>query len=86
MGLLWWIKAQRNQRDANAWAAVNDLSWVIQQMSNASDSTLSPLQKRCCEDEGKGEEAEEQPKEKWTYVPLWMVVFLIDKVIFYSCH
>ena len=36
--------------------------------------------------EGNGEEAEEQPKEKRRYVPLWMVVFLIDEVIFYSRH
>lgn len=86
MGLSWWIKAQRNQRDANAWAAVDDLSWVIQQMSNASDSASSSLQKRCREDEGNGEEVEEQPKEKRRYVPLWMVVFLIDEVIFYSRH
>ena len=86
MGLSWWIKAQRNQCDANAWAAVDDLSWVIQQMSNASDSASSSLQKRCREDEGNGEEVEEQPKEKRRYVPLWMVVFLIDEVIFYSRH
>jgi hypothetical protein len=81
MGLSWWIRAQRNQRDANAWAAVNDLSWVIQQMSNASDTISLALQKRRCEDESKDEGAEEQPKEKRGYVLSRIVVLLIDE-----CH
>ena len=29
MGLSWWIKAQRNKLDPNAWAAVDNLSWVV---------------------------------------------------------
>ena len=45
VGLSWWIRAQHNQPDANTWAAVDDLSWVIQQMSNASDTDSSALQK-----------------------------------------
>jgi len=32
MALSWWIKAQQVQRDNPAWMAVDDLSWVIQQM------------------------------------------------------
>jgi hypothetical protein len=38
MGLSWWIKAQQNKPDPNAWAAVDDLSWVVQQMSNTPDT------------------------------------------------
>jgi hypothetical protein len=37
MGLLWWIKAQCADsavHDINAWAAVSDLLWVIQQMKD----------------------------------------------------
>jgi hypothetical protein len=69
MGLSWWIKAQRNKPDANAWAAVDNLSWVIQQMSNASDSILSTVQKRDREDKGESEDTEEQPAQKRRYVP-----------------
>ena len=43
MGLSWWIKAQRNKPDPIAWAAVDDISWVITQLSNVPDS--SALQK-----------------------------------------
>ena len=68
IGLSWWIKAQRNKPDTNAWAAVDDLSWVIQQMSNASDSISSTIQKRDCEDEGEGEETEGKPVQKRRYV------------------
>jgi hypothetical protein len=32
MALSWWIKAQQVQRDNPAWMAVDDLSWVMQQM------------------------------------------------------
>jgi hypothetical protein len=79
MGLSWWIKAQRNKRDANAWAAVDDLSWVIKQMSNASNSISSAVQKRGREDEGEGEDTEEQSAQKRRYVLCWIVVLLIDE-------
>jgi hypothetical protein len=75
MGLSWWIKAQRNKPDANAWAVVDDLSWVIQQMSNASESISSALQKRGREDDGEGENAEESVKKR-RYVLLWIVVLI----------
>jgi len=32
MGLSWWIKAQGVERDAEAWLAVDDVSWVIEEM------------------------------------------------------
>lgn len=32
MGLSWWIKAQRVERDAEAWSAVDDVSWAIEEM------------------------------------------------------
>ena len=69
MGLSWWIKAQSNKPNTNAWAAVDDLSWVIQQMSNALDSILSTVQKQDCEDKGESEDTEEQPAQKRRYVP-----------------
>jgi hypothetical protein len=34
IGLSWWIKSQLKERDAVAWTAVDDISWVIQQMVN----------------------------------------------------
>lgn len=33
MSLSWWIKAQQVQRDSPVWMAIDDLSWVIQQMT-----------------------------------------------------
>lgn len=33
MGLSWWIKAQRDVHDINAWSTVGDLLWVIEQMT-----------------------------------------------------
>jgi hypothetical protein len=32
VGLSWWVKAQHVERDADVWALIGDLSWVIQQM------------------------------------------------------
>ena len=46
MGLLWWIKGQQNECDTNAWAVVDDLSWVIQEMSDGLNSLASTAQKR----------------------------------------
>ena len=40
MGLLWWVKVQWKKLDPNAWAAVDDLSWVVQQMSNTLDTLI----------------------------------------------
>jgi hypothetical protein len=82
MGLSWWIKAQRNKGDVNAWAAVDDLSWVLQQMSIPSESISSSPKKRSDEDGGSDEEVEGQPKEKRRYVLSLIVVHLIDEHCF----
>ena len=36
MGLSWWILAQSEMPDATAWLIVDDLSWVVQQMTDNS--------------------------------------------------
>ena len=33
MALSWWIKAQKAERDAEAWSTIDELSWVIQQLN-----------------------------------------------------
>jgi hypothetical protein len=66
MSLLWWVKAQQNKPDPNAWAAVDDLSWVIQQMSNTFD--VLTLEKQCCEPESEGKEDNKQSEHKRQYV------------------
>ena len=60
ISLSWWIKSQFAERDPIAWKAVEDISWVIQQMMNSSTSPASKTQKRALE----GMENEEQPKKK----------------------
>lgn len=37
MALSWWIKAQHGAHNVNAWAAVSDLLWVIEQMEKVND-------------------------------------------------
>ena len=68
MGLLWWIKGQQNGHDANAWIVVDDLSWVIQQMSDGRNSLALTVQKQDHDDESQGYEGEDQPLQKWRYV------------------
>jgi len=68
MGLSWWIKGQQNERDANAWAVVDDLSWVIQQMLDGWNSLTSTLQKWDRDHESQGYEGEDQPLQKRRYV------------------
>jgi hypothetical protein len=70
MGLSWWIKAQQCERDTNVWAVVDDVSWVIRQMTNAPLSITSALQKRRHEHKGEGEEVDEPSQQKWRYVTL----------------
>ena len=60
VGLSWWIKSQIMERDPNAWTAVHDISWVIQEMNGSSCSALK-TQKRGLE----GKENEAQPKKMW---------------------
>ena len=66
MGLSWWIKAQRNKPDPIAWAAVDDISWVIKQMLNVPNS--STLQKRCRDPQDDGEDNNDQSENKRRYV------------------
>ena len=68
MDLLWWIKGQQKERDANAWAVVDDLSWVIWQMLDGQDSLASTSQKWDHEPESQSNEVEDQPLQKWRYV------------------
>ena len=82
MGLSWWVKAQRNKSDPNAWAAVDDLSWVIQQMSNVPD--LLTHKKQHHESEGEGEDDDEQPEHKRRYVAY--LTLLLDTNVFFSHH
>ena len=35
VGLSWWVKAQLAEQDTDAWTVVNDLSWVLQQMTES---------------------------------------------------
>ena len=74
MALSWWIKAQRNKPDPNAWAAVNDISWVIRQLSE--DHDLSTLQKRRHD----GEEDNDQSESKRRYVWLFVLSLLVINV------
>ena len=82
MGLSWWVKVQRNKSDPNAWAAVDDLSWVVQQMSNVLD--LLTHEKRHRESEGEGEDDDEQPEHKRWYVAY--LTLLLDTNVFSSHH
>lgn len=45
IGLSWWVKAQHDKCDVDAWTLVNDLSWVIQQLKRDMSSTVSVPQK-----------------------------------------
>ena len=46
VALSWWIKAQQVQRDNTAWMAVDDLSWVIRQMTLYIAKPVSPKRAR----------------------------------------
>ena len=73
---------QQNKSDPNTWATVNDLSWVIQQMSNALD--LLTCKKQHHESEGEGENDNKQPKHKCQYVAY--LTLLQDTDVFSSRH
>lgn len=62
MGLSWWIKAQQTAYDANAWSAVDDLSWVIQQMNQHTASGV--VSKKRALDEGGGDKGKDQQRKK----------------------
>ena len=57
MGLSWWIKAQAVERDIDAWSAVDDISWVIEEMKQQAKQVPA---KRAHD----GTEDEVQPKKK----------------------
>jgi hypothetical protein len=46
VGLSWWVKAQDTERDADVWALVDDLLWVIQQMKKDMGLIIPLSQKR----------------------------------------
>ena len=46
IGLSWWVKAQHDERDVNAWTLIDDVSWVIQQLKKNMGSMVSMPQKR----------------------------------------
>ena len=48
IGLSWWVKAQHDERDIDAWTLVDDLSWVIQELKRNTGSPVSVPQKRVC--------------------------------------
>lgn len=62
VGLSWWIETQRNQRDPGAWALVDDLCWVIEQMKMDMDSVVPRAQKRAREGDAE-DENEPEPKK-----------------------
>jgi hypothetical protein len=62
MGLSWWIKSQLTERDADAWTAVEDVSWVIQQMTEGRAPSAPP--KRALEGESEGAA---QPKKVYVH-------------------
>jgi hypothetical protein len=74
MGLSWWVMAQCDKRDVNAWFIVDDLKWVIQEMKRDKASPLTP-QKRPCDTEDEGEE---RPKKRYDYLDLFITVTIID--------
>jgi hypothetical protein len=50
MGLSWWIKAQATERDAESWLIVDDLTYVIQQMSGTGSGNVTPSKRAREED------------------------------------
>lgn len=58
MGLSWWVKAQHVVPDIDAWASVDDLLWVIEQMKKGMAVPVRLSVKRPreeSEDDGDGE-------------------------------
>ena len=50
MALSWWIKGL--QHDVNAWSAVDDLSWVIRNMSRKAAASVPVPKKRAHDEDG----------------------------------
>jgi hypothetical protein len=63
MGLSWWIKAQQTEHDINAWTAVDELLWVLQQMNQYMASHAPAPEKRAHE-EDKEDKDEGQLRKK----------------------
>lgn len=53
--LSWWIKAQHIERDVRVWSAVDDLSWVLQQMTGSAAVSIPSPKKRSHEGDDEGE-------------------------------
>ena len=51
LALSWWIKAQLTECNPMVWSAVEDVSWVVQQMKNNMVSHV-PSKKRARDDDG----------------------------------
>ena len=56
MGLSWWIKAQGIEHDTNVRSAINDISWVLQQMNEYSPSRAPAPKKRALDVDGDGKD------------------------------
>ena len=57
MGLSWWIKLQLMERDPHAWTAVDDVAWVIQQMTIGASGSTMKTRKRSLEGKEKDDHA-----------------------------
>jgi hypothetical protein len=63
MALSWWIKAQQIEHDINAWSAVDDLLWVLEQMNQTMVSHTPAPKKRAHDEDGEGKDEKEQRKK-----------------------
>ena len=60
MGLSWWIKLQLMKRDPHAWTAVEDVTWVIQQMTKSASGSTMKTRKRSLEGKEKDDHAKKR--------------------------
>jgi hypothetical protein len=67
MGLSWWVKAQRVVHDTDAWASVDDLLWVIEQMKKGMAVPMRLSVKRTREESEDGGDGEEVVRQRKRY-------------------
>ena len=75
MALSWWIKSQLvecDDGDVNAWTAVDDISWVIHQMTEGSTPPM-PVQKRGLEADGDDKKAQSKEVYVDDFCPLCFI-------------
>ena len=60
MGLSWWIKLQLMERDPHAWTAVEDVTWVIQQMTKSASGSTMKTRQRSLEGKEKDDHAKKR--------------------------